>query len=228
MLDTLSSLERDILLLINGFHSAWGDCFMYYITGKIAWIPMYLAMAWVLYKNLKLNTFLLILVAIAATIALTDQVCSSLLRPIFMRLRPSNLDNPIHNYIHLIYDHRGGKYGMPSCHGANTIALFVWMFYLLRKRLVTIFVGFWVLLECYSRMYAGVHYPGDLLAGLLVGSIIAYLCILLTYYILFTHENWFKNKETILKHEFRGSSLIVWVGLATIALIGVWATISVL
>jgi undecaprenyl-diphosphatase len=227
MMDTIYAIEKSILLGVNGFNSAWGDVFISYITGRIAWIPMYLCILWVLYKNLKLNTFLIVVVSIALAITLSDQICGSVLRHMFGRLRPSNLDNPIHYYIHIIDDHRGGEYGMPSCHASNTVALFVWILCLIRKRLVSFFLGGWVLLECYSRMYAGVHYPGDLLCGLILGSAVAFGTYKLSRYTILSHPNWYQDSETILQHKFEGSSLIAYVGLATIAVIAIWATISV-
>ena len=104
-------------------------------------------------------------------VTLADQVTASLLRPMFERLRPANLDNPISAMVHIVNDYRGGRYGFPSCHAANTFAVVSLMSLFFYRWRFTLFIIMWALLNCYSRLYLGVHYPGDLIAGILVGSI---------------------------------------------------------
>ena len=77
--------------------------------------------------------------------------------------------------VHIVNGHRGGRYGFPSCHAANTFGLAFFVWFLFRKRWLTVFMMGWALLTCYSRVYLGVHYPGDLIAGTLVGLIAAYI-----------------------------------------------------
>lgn len=115
-------------------------------------------------------------VAIAFTIVLADQTGASLIRPIAERLRPSNLDNPISEMVHIVNGYRSGRYGFPSCHAANTFGLAFFVFYLFRNRLLSTFIFGWAVVTCYSRAYLGVHYPGDLLTGALLGFASASLC----------------------------------------------------
>ena len=73
--------------------------------------------------------------------------------------------------IHIVNGYRGGRYGFPSCHAANTFGLAFFLVYLFRQRMLSVFILLWALVTCYSRAYLGVHYPGDLLAGALLGFI---------------------------------------------------------
>lgn len=101
---------------------------------------------------------------------------ASLIRPEVARLRPSNLENPLSEMVHIVNGYRGGSYGFPSCHAANTFGLAFFVVYLFRSRLLSTFILVWALVTCYSRAYLGVHYPGDLLAGAVLGFVGASLC----------------------------------------------------
>lgn len=165
-LSALSDADTDLLLAINGWRAEWADYFMYAFSGKLVWIPMYAAILYVIFRNVGWKTALGCIVTVALTITFADQVCATLIRPVACRLRPANLENPISDLVQIVNGYRGGRYGFPSCHAANTFGLAFFVFYIFRNRLLTTFIMFWAVLTCYSRSYLGVHYPGDLLAGL--------------------------------------------------------------
>lgn len=165
----LKDWDANLLLIINGAHSSYWDTFMYVYSGKWIWIPMYMALAYVLFRNFSWKVALMCLVGVALTITLVDQVGASLIRPWIERLRPTNLDNPLSEYVHIVNGYRSGRYGFPSCHAANTFGLAFYLMFLIRQKGFTWFLVTWAILTCYSRAYLGVHYPGDLLAGALLG-----------------------------------------------------------
>lgn len=168
-LNLLDQCDTDLLLAINGAHNEYWDAFMYAYSGKLIWVPMYISLAYVLFRNLSWKMALMCLVGVALTITFADQVGASLIRPWVERLRPSNLDNPISEYVHIVNGYRGGRYGFPSCHAANTFGLAFFLLFVIRHKSFTWLMVMWALVTCYSRSYLGVHYPGDLLVGALLG-----------------------------------------------------------
>lgn len=165
--------DSSILLAVNGMHSSYFDTFMWLCSRKFEWIPFYLSIIYVLFRNFNWRVVLYSLVAMGVILLLTDAVSSHFIRPVVARLRPSNLENPISEMIHIVDNHRGGRYGFPSSHTSNSWGLVFFVGLLLRRRLLTTFLACWALLLCYSRLYLGVHYPGDLLAGMMLGAVVA-------------------------------------------------------
>lgn len=166
------NLDEQILLLANGYHTQFLDFLMTAFTGRLIWVPFYLAcFAGLVYKYGWSKAFVMLAV-IGCAVAAADQVCSHMLRPMFERLRPSNLENPFSQYITVVNGYRGGAYGFPSCHASNCFALVGALSVFTLSRRFTAILTVWALLLCFTRMYLGVHYPSDLLVGALVGGTI--------------------------------------------------------
>ncbi|MBD5202692.1 MAG: phosphatase PAP2 family protein [Barnesiella sp.] len=176
MLDQLMALDADILIFLNSFHVPVLDRFVMMFTGRWAWIPMYASLLYVLLRAYDTRRVVIFTLGIALAILLSDQIVAGVLRPIFQRLRPANLDNPLSEFVQVVDGYRGGRYGFPSCHGANSFALAVYMSLIIRRPRFVTFIFIWALLNCYTRNYLGVHYPGDIIVGAIIGSIIAALC----------------------------------------------------
>ena len=170
MLDFLIDIDTQILLFFNGLHCPFFDYFMKAFSGKLIWVPMYATMLYILFRRFGWKVALCFTIGIACAIALADQIGASMIRPAVERYRPSNLNNPIHTLVHIVDGYRGGRYGFPSCHAANSFALATFLSLLFTKRRFTIFIFIWAITTAYSRLYLGVHYPGDLLVGALLGS----------------------------------------------------------
>ncbi len=176
MIETLTAFDSQLFIAIHTFvHCAFLDRFMMIFTDRFVWVPMYCAMAWFLWRSFGTKKTIICLIAVALTITLADQTCASLIRPMVERLRPANVSNPISKFVQIVDNYRGGRYGFPSCHAANTFALASLFVFITRNARISAFLYVWALLNCYSRIYLGVHYPGDLLVGAVLGSIIAFI-----------------------------------------------------
>lgn len=173
MLDFLIDIDTRLFLALNELHLPFFDYFMKVFTGKVIWVPMYAMILFILYRRFGWRVATVYVVGIVLIIALTDQLCASCIRPFVERLRPANPENPIHTDVHVVDGYRGGAYGFPSCHAANSFALATICTLLFAARRFTVFIFTWAVINSYSRLYLGVHYPGDLIFGAIVGSAIA-------------------------------------------------------
>lgn len=161
----LEQIDTTILLFFNGMHCELFDYFMVLVSNRFTWIPFYAAFIFVMIKNFHWKVTIVTILAVALLVLLCDQTASGLLKPLVGRLRPSNLDNSISYMVHVVDGYRGGRYGFPSSHSANSWGVAIFAMYLVRNRKLSIFLAFWAALVTYSRAYLGVHYPGDLLVG---------------------------------------------------------------
>ena len=165
------NLDAQILLWINGHHSAWADVLMWYISSPLTWLPMYTLLIGVLiYKYRDWKAMLFILLGFAVAVGLSDFVCSGILKPLVCRPRPTH-EPALEGLVHIVNGYTGGMYGFCSSHAANTMACGLLFSLLFRNKYATAALMAWVALNCYSRMYLGAHYPGDIIVGLLVGAL---------------------------------------------------------
>jgi len=175
MIDTLNQYDHELMLWMNYDGGWWQDPFWYFVTNIPTWIPLYVVIVVVLmreaYRHKKWAQALLVVVFTALIITAADRFTSGLIKPWAARLRPSHQEG-VMEYLHYLGDYRGGQFGFCSSHAANSFALCTWVSLLFRQRHLTCAMVLFALLNCYSRIYAGVHYPGDIL----VGSIIGILC----------------------------------------------------
>lgn len=164
-------IDSQLLLLANSCHTEWADHFMMMFSGRFIWIPMYIALAIIIFRHFPLRKAMIVFIGVGLAITLADQISASLIRPVVARLRPSNPDNPLSAFITIVDGYRGGSYGFPSCHAANSFALIAFMSLIIPRKRLALFLLAWAVVNSYSRLYLGVHYPGDLLAGSVVGII---------------------------------------------------------
>ncbi|MEI6694987.1 MAG: phosphatase PAP2 family protein [Bacteroidota bacterium] len=186
MIETLVHLDTQLFLLLNGLHNSFFDGLMWGLSSKTLWIPMYLYFSYLLFKQHKKQA-LIIALAVIVSVALADSLSVALFKNVFLRLRPSH--NPaLEGLVHIVNGYKGGDYGFVSSHAANTFAMAVLLAHFLKAkyRYFSYFIFSWAVLVSYSRIYLGVHFPGDVICGALFGSLIAYL-------VLKTYNYWLKE-----------------------------------
>ena len=173
MLDYLNDIDIDALLAVNALHDAFQDALWWMVSAKWASALMVLALVWILLHQNRRHA-LLVLAMLALAILLADQVSSGLIKHLVERLRPTH-DPSLGDAVHIVNGYRGGMYGFVSSHAANSFAVAMLLTLVIRHRLVACSLFMWALLQCYSRVYLGVHYPGDILGGIVVGLLAGWL-----------------------------------------------------
>lgn len=188
-MDYLIHIDQQWLLAINGWHSEWADILMWYISKSTTWLPLYaLLVGLIVYRfgilspslcrkgrrGSSLLRVLIILAGFAVAVGVSDFVSSGIIKPWVCRLRPTH-EPEIAGLIHLVNGYTGGLYGFVSSHAANTMACALLFALLYRNKYATVGLMLWVALNCYSRMYLGVHYPADIIGGLAIGAMMATL-----------------------------------------------------
>lgn len=151
---------------------------MWLISAKTVWIPFYVITLFVVWRNRGWRGVGELLLLVGVMMLFTDTLNSQVIRPFFHRLRPANLESPVGELVHVVNGYRGGMYGFPSAHAANYWGLSLLIYYYIRSRRLLASLSLLTLVVCFSRSYLGVHYPGDLCAGIIyatlsVGLIIA-------------------------------------------------------
>lgn len=178
MLDKLMQLDQQVTLLLNGSDSLFWDGVATTATVTWTWIPLSVVLLYVIIRNNDIRNIGLILFSLALCVLIADQVASGICKPIFQRYRPAQ-DPSIMYIVDVVDGYRGGKYGFFSSHASNSFALCVFSSLLIRHRILTVGLVSWSLLNCWTRVYLGVHYVGDLLVGtvfgILVGSCVYFL-----------------------------------------------------
>ena len=151
---------------------------MFRLTNQITWIPFFLFIIFILIKYYKWET-LWILLSVVILITLSDQLVSGFMKPFFERLRPSHSPD-LNAIVHTVNGYKGGLYGFASSHAANSFGLAMFLWRVTRDNIKWIWIMFvWALLFSYTRIYLGLHYPGDIISGGLLGAGFGYLTALL-------------------------------------------------
>ena len=174
--------DLGILQFFNNSSSLFYDTFAQVLTNGLTWIPLYLALIYLVIKNNE--TMVQISLAIGCVllcVALSGGVDDLIVKPLVGRLRPT-FDPQVKYSIDIVDGLRGGgQFSFFSAHAANTFTIAAFFSLMVRSRLLSMGLFVWSLVNCWTRLYLGVHYPSDILVGLLWGSVVATLVYLIYY-----------------------------------------------
>ncbi|MDD5185226.1 MAG: phosphatase PAP2 family protein [Paludibacter sp.] len=174
IINTLNLWDTNLFLFINGIHASFFDGIMFAISAKLTWVPLYIAALYVVIKKWKRESVWVIL-ALVLCIVIADQVSSGFIKHAVQRLRPSHAED-LKGMVHLVKGYGGGMFGFVSSHAANSFGFALLSSILFKNRKYTFVIFGWAALLSYSRVYLGVHYPGDIFGGMIVGVLAAMIC----------------------------------------------------
>jgi len=170
LINDIIEIDKTLFLALNDMHHPLLDGFMYYISQVWTWIPLYLAIIITWIKKWKMEALWVILTAVVCLV-LTDQL-STFMKETLERLRPSH--NPeFEGLVHHVKGYLGGKYGFVSSHASNVFGFALLTSLIVKHKVYTVFIFMWAIMVAYSRIYLGVHYPLDIIGGLILGMLMA-------------------------------------------------------
>jgi len=174
MIETLIAWDKELFLFLNGFNNGFWDVVMTWLSNKFFWIPLYaLFIYWIIRDHRKDAVW--IILSVVLLVVISDQVSVHGFKNVFLRLRPCH-DPELEGLVHIVNGKCGGRYGFYSSHASNHFALAVFFSILFSNkfRFITPVLLGWAAIVSYSRIYLGVHFPVDVLAGAVMGILIGW------------------------------------------------------
>ena len=171
MMDLLLPLDTELFLWLNSFHNPFWDNIMFTATKTLSSLPLYLFLVYLMFREWGWQQALFTLVFVGFVIAISDQGSVHLFKNAFERLRPSH--NPdLEGIVHLVNNKHGGRFSFVSSHAANTFATATFISLIFKRRWLWLVMFVWATFISYTRIYLGLHYPGDILGGAAFGALV--------------------------------------------------------
>ena len=177
----IQDMDMQVLSLFNGSDNIMLDQMVQILTSGLTWIPLYVMLFFVVMRNNEtMGQIALVVGSAIFCVLFADGLVDGIIKQLAERWRPSN--DPTFKYmVQVVDDIRLKGYSFCSAHAANTMSLAVFFSLLIRSKLLTITLVTWSLINCWTRLYLGVHYPSDILCGMIIGIIVGILVYLLYY-----------------------------------------------
>lgn len=177
----IQDMDMQVLSLFNGSDNIMLDQMVQILTSGLTWIPLYVMFFFVVMRNNEtMGQIALVVGSAIFCVLFADGLVDGIIKQLAERWRPSN--DPTFKYmVQVVDDIRLKGYSFCSAHAANTMSLAVFFSLLVRSKLLTITLVTWSLINCWTRLYLGVHYPSDILCGMMIGIVVGILVYLLYY-----------------------------------------------
>lgn len=171
-MEKIIQFDKELLVFLNSLGSEPFDGFWLFITKQLHWTPLFLFIFYLLQKKIGWKNFGIVILTLALLIVFTDQV-TNLVKNSVQRLRPCN-DPEINSIIRIVKS--SSTYSYFSGHAANSMASTVLIFMIFKSYYRHAYLLFlFPLIFAYSRIYLGLHFPGDILSGYFFGIFSGYL-----------------------------------------------------
>lgn len=218
-MQTLTDIDRSVLAFFNGSDSMFVDNLAVILTSGLTWIPLYLSLLYVVIKNNDtMKQIMLVVGCVILSIILSDGMADFIVKPMVERLRPSN--DPFIKYtVNVVNDMRGCSYSFFSAHASNTFCVAMFFSLLVRNKVFVITMVSWSLVNCWTRMYLGLHYPSDILAGLVWGGIsgsLAYYVYIKSYLHIYKDFNYISSRYTSTGYNRFDADIVLLVLILTL------------
>ena len=163
--------DKQAMIFLNNLGSSTFDPFWILVSEKWFWIPLYVIFLYFLYKNFNKKSLFYILLFVALGITASDQI-ANIFKFGFERLRPCH-DPSLEGLLREVTC--GGKFGFYSAHSSNSFFVATYLTILLGKKIKQLpyFLFVWAAIVAYSRVYLGMHFPGDIIIGAIMGILLA-------------------------------------------------------
>lgn len=163
--------DKQAMIFLNNLGSSTFDPFWILVSEKWFWIPLYVIFLYFLYKNFNKKSLFYILLFVALGITASDQI-ANIFKFGFERLRPCH-DPSLEGLLREVKC--GGKFGFYSAHSSNSFFVATYLTLLLGKKIKQLpyFLFVWAAIVAYSRVYLGMHFPGDIIIGAIMGILLA-------------------------------------------------------
>ncbi len=174
MMDFLLQTDRQMLLFFNGSDSLFIDGMASTLTMALTWVPLYISLFWLVMRNNdNMRQILLVVMACALCFLLSDGLAEGIMKPVVARFRPCQ-DPSLKIYVDTVEGFCPYDYSFFSGHASNTFSIAIFFALLVRQRTFTTFMVVWSLVNCWTRLYLGLHFPSDIFVGLLWGGVVGF------------------------------------------------------
>lgn len=218
-MQTLTDIDRSVLAFFNGSDSLFVDNLAVILTSGVTWIPLYLSLLYVVIKNNEtMKQIMLVIGCVILSIVLSDGVADFIVKPMVERLRPSN--DPLIKYtVNVVEGIRGNSYSFFSAHASNTFCIAMFFSLLVRNKVFVVTMVSWSLINCWTRMYLGLHYPSDILVGLIWGGVsgsLAYYIYIKSYLRIYKDFNYISSRYTSTGYNRFDADIVLLVLILTL------------